>query len=116
MELWITGFGQIGAKASSLVGKFPAVPLPPALAPAIRAEDSGKGGEVEEEGRSVEREGDKSKAPCERVGEQASEGAWSALPCRSCGYSAMTTKVHLVMRRQRKSNSFTRPRNGTDAF
>ena len=36
---WNIGFGQIGAKASSLVGKFPTVPLPPALAPGIRAEE-----------------------------------------------------------------------------
>ena len=36
---WNIGFGQIGAKASSLVGKFPTVPLPPDLAPGIRAEE-----------------------------------------------------------------------------
>ena len=32
VKFW-PGFGQIGAKASSLVGKFPTAPLPPALAP-----------------------------------------------------------------------------------
>ena len=36
---WNIGFGQIGAKASALVGKFPTVPLPPDLAPGIRAEE-----------------------------------------------------------------------------
>ena len=36
---WNIGFGQIGAKASSPAGKFPTVPLPPALAPEIRAEE-----------------------------------------------------------------------------
>ena len=36
---WNSGFGQLGAKASSLVGKFPTAPLPPALAPAIGAEE-----------------------------------------------------------------------------
>ena len=36
---WNIGFGQIGAKASSLVGKFPTVPLPPDLPPGIRAEE-----------------------------------------------------------------------------
>lgn len=73
--LWNTGFGQIGAKASSLVGQFPTVPLPPAIAPAIRAEakrqareailkkkedakpraseeEEGKAGAVEEEGKT----------------------------------------------------------------
>ena len=36
---WNVGFGQIGAKTSPLVSKLPTAPLPPALAPAIRAEE-----------------------------------------------------------------------------
>ena len=36
---WNIGFGQIGAKASLLVGKFPTAPLPPDLVLGIRAEE-----------------------------------------------------------------------------
>ena len=36
---WNIGFGQIGAKASLLVGKFLVAPLSPALAPEIRVEE-----------------------------------------------------------------------------
>ena len=36
---WAIGFGQIGAKASALMAKFPSVPVPPAVAPEISAEE-----------------------------------------------------------------------------
>ena len=44
---WNVGFGQIGAKTSPLVGKLPTAPLPPALAPAIWAEEKDKPGKKE---------------------------------------------------------------------
>jgi hypothetical protein len=36
---WSISFGQIGVKQSALLGKVPSTPLPPHMAPAIRAEE-----------------------------------------------------------------------------
>ena len=36
---WGISFGQIGVKQSALLGKVPSTPLPPHMAPAIRAEE-----------------------------------------------------------------------------